>query len=222
MRDHPFFEDTPRKILDMAGQSFDFPVFYHDVRFIIATFTAKITALRKLLPHPKLKPIQILPGVAMLGIAAFEYRDTSAGPYNENAITVLVKFPTGFTMPGLFAIKMMRKRLFPVYVHHLLVTMEIALKLGIHFYNYPKFLAKITFEDRDETLEVTLKENDDLILKLLAKKLKLKRSAGFEFHTYSNKKKVVLHPEVEGWAPEIRIGKDGKKWCSDTLELLAG
>jgi hypothetical protein len=103
-------------------------------------------------------------------------------------------------MPGLFAIKMMCKRLFPVYVHHLPVTTEIALKLGIHFYNYPKFLAEITFEDRDESLEVTLKENDDLILKLLAKKLKLKRTAGFEFHTYSIKKNVVLLTQVEGRA----------------------
>jgi hypothetical protein len=210
MRDHPFFEDTPRKSLDMAGQSFEFPVFYYEVRFIIAIFTAKTTALRKLLPHPKFKPIQIWPGVGMLGIAAFEYRDTSVGPYNEIAITIPVKFPPGFMMPGLFAMKMMRKRLFPAYVHRLPVTTEIALKLGIHFYNYPKFLAEITFEDRDEKLEVTLKENDDLILKLLAKKLKLKKTAGFEFHTYSIKKNVVLHTQVEGWAPKFGSVKMGK------------
>ena len=174
MRDHPFFEDTPRKSLDMAAQSFEFPVFYYDVRFIIATFTARTTALSKLLPHPKFKPFQIWPGVGMLGIAPFEYRDTSVEAYNEIAITVPVKFPPGFTMPGLFAIKMMRKRFFPLYVHHLPAATEIAVKLGIHFYNYPKFVAEITFEDRDEKLEVTLKDNDDLILKLLAKKLKVK------------------------------------------------
>lgn len=209
MRDHPFFKDTPRKTLDMAGQPMEFPIFYYDVRFVTAIFTAKTTALKKLLPHPRFKPIQIWPGTGMLGIAAFEYHDTSVGPYNEVGIAIPIKFPSRFVIPGLSALKMMRKNLFPVYIHHLPVTTEFALKSGIHFYNYPKFLAEITFQDRDESLEVTLKEKDDLILKLLAKKLPLKRSAGFEFHTYSTKDNVVMHTLVEGWAPKfgaVRMG----------------
>jgi len=209
MRDHPFFKDTPRKTLDMAGQPMEFPVFYYDVRFVTAIFTAKASALKKLLPHRRFKPIQIWPGTSMLGIAAFEYHDTSIGPYNEIAISIPIKFPSRFVVPGLSALKMMRKNLFPVHIHHLPVTTEIALKAGIHFYNYPKFLADITFQDRDESLEVTLKEKDDLILKLLAKKLPLKRSAGFEFHTYSIKDNVVMHALVEGWAPKfgaVRMG----------------
>jgi len=203
MRDHPFFKDTPRKTLDMAGQPMEFPVFYYDVRFVTAIFTAKTSALKKLLPHRRFKPIQIWPGTGMLGITAFEYHDTSVGPYNEIAISIPIKFPSRFVVPGLSALKMMRKNLFPVYIHHLPVTTETALKLGIHFYNYPKFLADITFQDQDESLEVTLKEKDDLILKLLAKKLPLKRSAGFEFHTYSIKDNVVMHTLVEGWAPKF-------------------
>ena len=209
MRDHPFFKDTPRKTLDMAGQPMEFPIFYYDVRFVTAIFTAKTSALKRLLPHPRFKPIQIWPGTGMLGIAAFEYHDTSVGPYNEVGIAIPIKFPSRFVVPGLSALKMMRKNLFPMYIHHLPVTTEIALKFGIHFYNYPKFLAEITFQDQDESLEVTLKEKDDLILKLLAKKLPLKRSAGFEFHTYSIKDNVVMHTLVEGWAPKfgaVRMG----------------
>ena len=209
MRDHPFFKDTPRKTLDMAGQPMEFPIFYYEVRFVTAIFTAKTSALKRLLPHHRFKPIQIWPGTGMLGIAAFEYHDTSIGPYNGIAISIPIKFPSRFVVPGLSALKMMRKNLFPVYIHHLPVTTEIALNAGIHFYNYPKFLAEITFQDRDESLEVTLKEKDDLILKLLAKKLPLKRSAGFEFHTYSIKDNVVMHALVEGWAPKfgaVRMG----------------
>ena len=213
MRDHPFFKDTPKKTLDMAGQAMEFPIFYYDVRFVTAIFTAKTSALKKLLPHRRFKPIQIWPGTGMLGIAAFEYHDTSVGPYNEIAISIPIKFPSRFVVPGLSALKMMRKNLFPVYIHHLPVTTEIALKVGIHFHNYPKFLADITFQDRDESLEVTLKEKDDLILKLLAKKLPLKRSAGFEFHTYSIKDNVVMHTLIEGWAPKfgaVTIGSIGE------------
>jgi hypothetical protein len=50
MKDHPFFKDTPKKALDMAGQPMEFPIFYYDVRFVTATFTAKASALKKSLP----------------------------------------------------------------------------------------------------------------------------------------------------------------------------
>lgn len=168
MRDDPFFKDTQRKALDMEGESFEFPVLYYDFRMISGTFTAKTNKLKKLLPHLNFKPIEIFPGIGMVNIVAFEYRDTSIGSYNEIALSVPVKFPPRFVFPGLSAISMMRKKCFSTYIHHLPVTTEIARKGGVHFYNYPKFLSEITFQDQDEKLVVTLKEEDELILKMLA------------------------------------------------------
>lgn len=203
MRDDPFFKDTPRKTLDMAGQPIEFPILYYDLRCLTAIFTAGTGRLRKLLPHPNLKPIEMWPGKGMLGITAFEYHDTSIGPYNEIAITIPVKFPPGFVFPGLAAISMMRKNVFPVHIHHLPVTTEIALKAGIHFWNYPKFLADIAFEDRGGNLEVTLKETGQLILKLTAEKQAARKSGHPQFHTHSMKDNVVMHALVDGWAPRL-------------------
>jgi hypothetical protein len=205
MRDDSFFKDTPRKTLDMAGQPHEFPTLYYDLRCISATFTARTSRLRKLLPHPNFRPIEMWPGMGMLAVTAFEYRDTSIGPYNEISIAIPVKFPPGFVFPGLAAISMMLKNVFPGYICHLPVTTEIALKGGIYFWNYPKFLAEIAFRDQGENLEVTLKENDRLILKILARKLAARRSVRLQFHTYSIKDNVVMHALVEGWAP--RLGK---------------
>ena len=70
---------------------------------------------------------------------------------------------------------MIRKNCFFVYIHHLPVTTEFARMGGVHFYNYPKFLSEITFEDQDQNLEVTLRENEGLILKMYAEKLPLKQ-----------------------------------------------
>jgi hypothetical protein len=201
MRDSPFFKDTPRKILDMAGETIEFPVLYYDLRCIACIFTAKTSRIKKLLPHPNFRPIEIWPGTGMLVITAYEYRDTSIGPYNEIGIAIPVKFPPRFIFPGLAAISMLRKNVFPVYIRHLPVTTEIALKGGIHFYNYPKFLTQITFQDQGDNLEVTLKENDNLILKLLAKKLVGKRSTHLQIHTYSIRENVVMHALVDGWVP---------------------
>jgi hypothetical protein len=147
----------------------------------------------------------------MFIIVAFEYRDTSIGPYNEIAMSIPVKFPPKFVFPGLSAISMMLKNCFSVYIHHLPVTTEIARKGGIHFYNYPKFLAEITFQDQDEKLEVTLREDDELILKMHAEKLPLSRSAQIKFHTYSIKENVVMHTLVEGWAPRYGVKMMGNK-----------
>jgi hypothetical protein len=203
MRDDPFFKDTPRKTLDMAGEPIEFPILYYDLRLLIAIFTAKIGGLKKLLPHPHFKPLEIWPGTGMLGIAAFEYHDTSIEPYNEIAITIPIKFPPGFVFPGLYPIASMRKNLFSVYIHHLPVTTEIALKGGIYFWNYPKFLAEITFQDQGRNLEVTLREKGELILKILGKKLPLIKSGPLEFHTYSIKENIVMHGLVDGWAPRL-------------------
>jgi len=175
MRDDPFFEGTPIKTLDMEGEPFEFPILYYDFRMISSTFSAKDQKAQKTPPPPPISsPLRFLPGTGMLIITAFEYLDTSIGPYNEVSVSIPVKFPPGFVFPGLSAISMLRKNRFPVYIHHLPVTTEIARMGGVHFYNYPKFLSEIIFEDQDQNLEVTLKEGDELILKMNAPKTPFK------------------------------------------------
>jgi len=205
MRVSDFFKATSRKSLDMDGQAIEFPILYYDLRCITSIFTAKTVQLKKLLPHSNFKPIEMWPGTGMLGITAFEYYDTSIGPYNEIAVTVPVKFPPGFIIPGLAAISMLRKNVFPVYIHHLPVTTDIALKVGIHFWNYPKFLADITLHDDGDNVEVTLEENNQLILKMFYNKPTLKGTEQINIHSYSQKESMVMHGFVDGLAQ--RAGK---------------
>jgi len=217
MRDSPFFKDTPKKILEMDGEAVEFPVLYYDFRSITCFFTAKTSQVKKLLPHPNFKPIEIWPRTSMLIISAFEYLDTSIGPYNEIAIAVPVAFPPRFMIPGLATISMLRKNAPHIYIHQLPVTTEIALKGGVHFYNYPKFLAQITFQDQGENLVVSLKENDNLILNMFTKKLATKRSDHFQVHTYSIRENVVMHTLVEQWAPSY-----GRAVMGDIARLELG
>lgn len=216
MRDDPFFKDVPRKTLDMDGQPIDFPILYYDVRAVNAIFTARTSRLKKLLPHPNFTPIELWPGTALLGIAAFEYLETQIDPYNEIALAIPVKFPPGFTFPGISAASMLFKNNFSVYIHHLPVTTDIAYKAGLHFYNYPKFVSEITFQDHADSLDVTLKEKDELILKMTAKKLPLKKSVRSELHTYSIRENMVMHTTIESWGPKFGRMMMGKM---ATLEL---
>ena len=217
MRDDPFFKDTPRTTTDMNGESIEFPILYYDLRMLGCTFSAKTSKLKKLLPHPNFQPLELWPGTGLLIISAFEYLDTSIGPYNEIAISIPVKYPPEFAIPGISIFNMMRKNHFSVYIHHLPVTTEIARTAGIYFYNYPKFLAEITYQDQDQNLVVTLKENDDLILKLNAQKLPVNSTVELEIHTYSIKENVVMHALVDGKAPRY-----GMKMMGGKAELELG
>ena len=204
MRDDPFLKDTPRKTLDMDGQSIEFPILYYDLRWVNAIFTARTSKLKRILPHPSFKPIEMWPGRSMLVITAIEYRDSSIGPYNEIVIAIPVKFPPGFVFPGLTALSMMRKNVFPSYIHHLPVTIDISRRAGVHFWNHPKFLAEITFQDRGDDVDVSLGENGIPILKMSARKLVAKQSSGIQIHTFSIRENVVMHGLVDGWAPRFR------------------
>jgi len=203
MRDDPFIKNTPRKILDMDGQPIEFPILYYDSRWINAIFTAKTSKLKKLLPHPNFMPIEMCPGRSMLGISAYENHDSSLGAYNEILFAIPIKFPPAFVFPGLEVISMMRKNVFSLYICHLPVTIDISVKAGVYFWKHPKFLSEITFQDMGDTLEITLKENGILILKMSARKPAVKQSSRLQFHTYSIRENIVMHGLVDGWAPRL-------------------
>ncbi len=216
--DYVIDDQTPDwSILDMEGQSIEFPVLYYDFRFVNCIFTVKINRLKQILPHENFLPIQVIPGIGMLSICAFEYHDTSIRPYNEVAISVPINFPPASYLGKHTALSTMRQNIFPVYIYQLPVTSEIARDAGVYFYNYPKFLAEIDFLDREDSIEVTLREGNDLVLKMLAKKLSLKRSERFELHTFSLREKTIMHSLIEG-----RALKYGKKMLGRCGELELG
>ena len=209
MRDDPFFKNVVKKTLYMEGQPVSFPVLYYDCRFIATYFAVKTSRARNLLPHPNFKPIEIWPGTVMMGIIAFEYHDTPIGPYNEIGISIPTIFPPRFFFPLLSAITMRRKGIMHMYIHQLPVTTDISMIGGIYFWNYPKFLSEITFQDKGNDLEVILKEKGEMILKLTSKKPPLNQSQKLEIHTYSIKENVVIHGLMEGWAPKVGLMMKG-------------
>jgi hypothetical protein len=217
MRDDVFFENTPKKILDFKGEPAEFPALYYDFRFVNCIFTAKIDRLKQILPHPQFKPIPIWPGTGLLTVCFFEYRDSAIGPYNEVAINVPINFAPDSILSKTSALSSLRKNVFSIYILHLPVTTEIARDRGIYFFNYPKFLAEIECVEQDGSLEITLKEKEELILKMTANRLPLESSDTIEMHTFSLDEKKIMHSLVEVYA-----SKFGKKTLGRCGELELG
>jgi hypothetical protein len=167
MRDSPFFDGVTQVDVKIDGQASKAPTFYYDGTAMTAVFAASLRGLQRLMPDPRYCPARLAPGLGALAITCFEYRDTDIGPYNELAISVVLNEPWFLpNLPGRALISGLRRRQLHAWVQHLPVTTEIARAGGVNFYNYPKFLANIEFEEKGGRRICRLGEGSEHILTL--------------------------------------------------------
>lgn len=145
----PAFADVPTTtVLNSGGRRFAFPARYEDAAFIQAAFPASAHEVAKLLPSPRLKPVQLTPGRSMLAFFAAEYRRVvQIQPYNEFGVMVPVLYSPHVNVPLLPVLFPERFPRLAYYVYSLPVTTEEARDGGIEFWGLPKFLAEIEFEE---------------------------------------------------------------------------
>lgn len=166
-----FFTDIEQVEINVAGGTAKFPIFYRDARMFTIMLPAKVMKLRRMLPDTRFVPAQMLPGVGGLALTAFEYYDTDVQPYNEFSIGILLNSPYYAPVPCYNAIRQYLARMYSIFIHHLPVTTEIALRGGIDFYNYPKFLADIDFSDTSDLVTCDLARDGERILTMSGEKL---------------------------------------------------
>lgn len=146
----------------------EIPQRYYDFGFVLAHFPVPTSSVRTLLPTESLEPVQIVPGVAVVSIAAFEYRVMATlAPYNEVAIMVPVRYEPGWNIP---LVPLLYPERYDVgfWVHHLPVTTEEARVAGVNVWGLPKVLAAVAFEDVGWTRRCELVENGQHVLTLTA------------------------------------------------------
>lgn len=195
-RDMAFFKGVFQIESDFDGTKIKFPVFYYDASSMTAIFYARASKLREILPKKEYHPLTIFPGVGMVAITVFAYRDTDINPYNELSISIPLSYRRHSLIPVKGIISQFRRREFHVYIHHLPVTTQIALDGGVIVYNYPKFLARIEFEKGDEKIQALLEEKGELILKLRGKKIPAEKSMMMRYVTYPVKEGKAQHADV--------------------------
>ncbi len=217
MRNSPFFEGVVQEDVVIAGEPAKVPIFYYEGTSITAVFPAHLGALKKLMPDPRYVPARIAPGVGSIGVTAFEYKDTDIDAYNELAIAIPLNYPAHIpNIPGRAMIASLRHGQLHAYVHHLPVTTEIARAGGVDFYNYPKFIANIDFNESADQRECMLAEGEEHILTMRGKKLptpKAQRMRVFS-HLYMNH--LPQSSEFELNAPKVGIANG---FGTATLEL---
>lgn len=167
-----FFAGIDQVEIKVDGGQARFPIFYRDARMFALLLPANLMALRRLIPDARFAPAQVLPGVGALYLAAFEYYDTDIAPYNEFAIGAVLNTPYFAGVPCYNLLRQYFADFFDVYIHHLPVTTEIALRAGRDFYNYPKFIGGIEFSDTDDTVTCDLSRDGSHIMTIATGKVR--------------------------------------------------
>lgn len=116
---------------------------------MMATFTLPASQARSLLPASRrLKPVQLLPGRALINFFGAEFRRSSLGPYLELgvAIPIVVDGPNPPLLP---AILEGRYPGFGAFIVELPVDQRKPCQTGINVCGYPKVVGEIDFEERE-------------------------------------------------------------------------
>lgn len=165
MRASTFFEGVHQTPADLDGAIFKVPLFYYDGEQMTGIFPARLSGLRRMLPDRRMSPARLAPGVGAIAVTCFEYRDTDIDAYNELAIAIPLNEPYFRpNVPGRALLDSVRRGQFDNWIHHLPVTTEIARAGGREFYNYPKFIAGIDYEQNDAVRTCRLTEGAEHIL----------------------------------------------------------
>ncbi|MFC1890335.1 acetoacetate decarboxylase family protein [Thermodesulfobacteriota bacterium] len=161
-----FFESAGRRENVVLGDaSFDLPILYYRDDLFLAFFPADLKRVRRFLPAESLRPVSPYPGKALVGVAAFNYIETSIGPYGEVAVAIPVvhRVPAPSLLPVILE---SRYPGFGLFVMHLPVTTLLAREAGRGVWGYPKFTADMHFANSPETALCEMSEGGRHILTL--------------------------------------------------------
>lgn len=225
-----FFDQTrPGRTVTYKDATFELPILYFRDDFFGLYFMADYGKVAAIMPSDNLHPLQLPNGRAVIGIAAYNYRDTSIGPYGEVPVGIPVLLNKKKSrLSGL--IPLLKESNYPgfgILVQHLPVTHITARDAGRGEWGYTKFVADMTFRITPEYFQCTMNEKDNPILELHVPKQGFKKLDRKPLTTYSVRdrqliKTVVKHRGIKRTAlnPKGAYVKLGDHPVSESIKAL--
>ncbi len=168
-----------------AGE-FELPILYFREDSFVLFFTADEQRLRDALPSPEMHPVTVGRGRGVVAVAAFNYVETTIGPYGELAVAVPVVYGRR-PLPLLPLLREANCKGFGMMVLQLPVTTQMARDAGRSVWGYPKFVADMDFLVTPERLKCELREGERLILRVEVRRGGILRRDNRPLVTYSVK-----------------------------------
>jgi len=151
-----FASSRPGRTVSHGQAVFELPVLYFRDDFFCLFYTADPRKVKARMPSDRLHPVLLTSGKAMVGIAAFNYLETTIGPYGEVAVVIPAVYRS--SPPPYLAPALMEARYpgFGLLVVHLPVTKTVARDAGRGEWGYTKFVANMRFTISPEFMESRL------------------------------------------------------------------
>ncbi|HOT46237.1 MAG TPA: acetoacetate decarboxylase family protein [Spirochaetota bacterium] len=151
----------PLQLTDRISKDYLFPTFYGDVTCAIAIFLCSYNKAEVLVAerlHPKIKPVRISRGRAIIAFSCYEYKNVmNVPPYNEIAMAVPVMVNAAFRPPLLPMI--MKFSRFGYYIAGMPVTSRENQIRGNRIWGLPKVTQRIDIEKKGSDCVTTAYEN---------------------------------------------------------------
>ena len=182
-----FFAGTrPGRTVTCGGATFELPILYHRDDAFALFFTADYAKVKAVMPSDRLFPVAMPGGKALVGFAAFNYIETSIGPYGEVGVVAAVVHGAK-PLPVLPGLLETRWPNFGLLVLHLPVTKTAARDAGRGVWGYTKFVADMRFRNTPEFFECRMNEETRHILTVRVAKRGFSRADRSPLVTYSVK-----------------------------------
>jgi len=152
--DHDRFLDRPRRPFATSQGTVELPVLYRDLSSLLAFFRVEHRLADEVLAATPFKPIRFPTGFAVAGLALFDYRDCTLGPYRECAVTVAV-VPRGVPTPAVPLLDLLRPAAHRGIGFHILdlpVTTALSCAAGRELWGMSKFVTTIDLSLDSERL----------------------------------------------------------------------
>ena len=195
-----FFNHTrPGKNVTYSQATFELPILYFRDDFFGLYFTADYQKVTASMPSNNLYPLMLPNGRAIIAVAAYNYIDTSIGPYGEIPVGIPVvlnqkKSKLSSLLP------LLQESNYPgfgVLVQHLPVTSAIARDAGRGEWGYTKFIADMNFQITPEYFQCAMYEQDQHILDLHVPKKGFRLNDNKALTTYSVKNQQLIKTVIK-------------------------
>lgn len=195
-----FFSNTrPGNNVTYNDATFDLPILYFRDDFFGLYFTANYKKVKAMMPSDNLYPLMMPNGKAIVVITAYNYRDTSIGPYGEIPVGIPVVMNEALTRKSsiLPLLKESNHPGFGVLVQHLPVTKVEARDAGRGEWGYTKFVADMKFRVTPEYFRCGMTDVDQHILDLHVPKRGFRLNDKKPLTTYSVKDRQLVKTVIK-------------------------
>jgi hypothetical protein len=158
-----FFAHVQSAPLATSAGPCDLPILYSDASLLTLVYSVAPELARAQLDARGFEPWVIF-GKAWMAVCAFEYRETTIGPYGELGLGLLVK--RRGTSPSLLALARDQRSVKDagLFVTNLPVTTPGARAAGFELWGFPKYVTGITTSFRKDGVRVVLERELEITM----------------------------------------------------------